>query len=221
MKLIIIHGVYRSRASRNIWLLEEMERPWRLERVIQGYRLPDPAAPDAPRNTLSPDFLALSPQGAVPVMEDGDLVLSESLAINLSLARTYGGELGPRDATEDALMQQWALYGATAVEPSALLLMYAHMEGKAGTPEGRAEMADLAAKLHRPLAVIEAQVARDGHMVGGRFTVADINMAEIVRYAASDVDLMSRYPHLRAWLDGMHARPAFQRMWTKRNAEPL
>jgi glutathione S-transferase len=154
-------------------------------------------------------------------MEDGDLVLSESLAINLHLARTYGGDLGPRYATEDALMQQWALYGATAVEPSALLLMYAHAEGKAGTPEGRAEMAELAGKLRRPLAVIEAHVARNGHMVGGRFTVADINMAEILRYAASDAELMSGFTHLRAWLDRLHARPAFQRMWTARNAEPL
>jgi glutathione S-transferase len=85
--MITIHGVYRSRGSRNIWLLEEIGRPWRLEPVIQAYRLADPAAPGAPRNTRSPDFLALNPQGAVPVMQDGDLVLSESLAINLYLAR--------------------------------------------------------------------------------------------------------------------------------------
>jgi glutathione S-transferase len=218
--LITIHGVYRSRASRNIWLLEEIGRPWRHEPVIQAYRLTDPAAPDAPRNTRSPDFLALSPQGAIPVMEDGDVVLTESLAINLHLARTYGGDLGPQDAIEDALMQQWALYGATAVEPSALLLMYAHVEGRAGTPEGQAEIAALKEKLGRPLDILEAHLARHGQMVGHRFTVADINMAEMVRYAASDSDLMATYPALTSWLKTLHARPAFQRMWTKRNAEP-
>jgi glutathione S-transferase len=218
--LVTIHGVYRSRASRNIWLLEEIGRPWRHEPVIQAYRLADPAAPGAPRNTRTPDFLALSPQGAIPVMEDGDVVLTESLAINLYLARTYGGDLGPRDAVEDALMQQWALYGATAVEPSALLVMYAHAEGRAGTPEGREEIAALKEKLGRPLEVLEGHLVRHGQMVGDRFTVADINMAEIVRYAASDADLMAAYPALASWLEALHARPAFQRMWTKRNAEP-
>lgn len=219
--MITIHGVYRSRASRNIWLLEELGQPWRLDPVVQGYRLPDPHAPGAARNTLSPDFLALSPQGAVPVMEDDGFVLSESLAINLYIARTYGGDLGPRDAPEDALMQQWALYGATTVEPSALLLMYAHTQGKAATAEGQAEIADLGEKLRRPMAVLEAHIAAHGYMVGGRFTVADINMAEIVRYAASDTQLMSAYPKLSAWLNQLHDRPAFQRMWSKRNAEPL
>jgi glutathione S-transferase len=219
--MITIHGVYRSRASRNIWLLEEIGCDWRLDPVIQAYRLPDPAAAGAPRNTRSPDFIALSPQGAVPVMEDGDLVLTESLAINLHLARTYGGDLGPRTAAEEALMQQWALFGATAVEPSALLLMYAQVDGKGGSPEGRAEIADLVEKLRRPMAVLEAHLAAQEHMVGGRFTVADINMAEIVRYAASDTDLMSAYPTVSAWLAALHARPGFQRMWTKRNAEPL
>ena len=92
-------------------------------------RLADLAANGAPRNTRSPDFLALNPQGAVPVMEDADLVLSEGLAINLYLARAYGGDLGPRNAVEDALMQQWALDGATVVEPSALLPMHACAEG--------------------------------------------------------------------------------------------
>jgi glutathione S-transferase len=109
---------------------------------------------------------------------------------------------------EDALMQQWALFGATAVEPSALLLMYAHVDGKGGSPEGRAEIAGLVEKLRRPMAVLEAHLAAHGHMVGGRFTVADINMAEIVRYAASDADLMSAYPKVSAWLDALHARPA-------------
>jgi glutathione S-transferase len=69
--------------------------------------------------------------------------------------------------------------------------------------------------------VLEAHIAAHGYMMGGRFTVADINMAEIVRYAASDTQLMSAYPKLSAWLNQLHARPAFQRMWSKRNAEPL
>jgi glutathione S-transferase len=219
--LITIHGVYRSRASRNIWLLEEIGAPWRLEPVVMANRLADPTAPGAVRNTRSADFLALSPQGAVPVMLDGDLVLSESLAINLYIARTQGGDLGPRDAAEDALMQQWALFGASTIEPSAGQLLYAYRDGKGSTAEGRREMDALVEKLRRPLALLDAHLAAHGHMVGGRFTVADINMAEIVRYAASDADLMATCPHVSAWLQTLHARPAFQRMWTQREAEPM
>jgi glutathione S-transferase len=219
--LITIYGVYRSRATRNIWLLEEIGCPWRLEPVIMANRLPNPTAPGAPFNTRSPDFLSLSPQGAVPVMKDGDLVLSESLAINLHIARAHGGDLGPRSAAEDALMQQWALYGATAIEPAAVQLVYAHRDGKGETAEGRQEMAALVDKLRRPMAALEAHLGKHGHMVGGRFTVADINMAEIVRYAATETELMAACPHVRAWLDALHARPAFQRMWTQRNAEPM
>lgn len=219
--MITIFGVYRSRASRNIWLLEEIGCPWRLEPVIMANRLPDPTAPGAPFNTRSPDFLAMSPQGAVPVMRDGDLVLSESLAINLHIARAHGGDLGPRNGAEDALMQQWALYGATSIEPPAVMLMYASRDGKGETAEGRQEMAALSDKLRRPLAALETHLGAHGHMVGGRFTVADINMAEIVRYAATDAGLMAAFPKVGAWLAALHARPAFQRMWTSRNAEPM
>jgi glutathione S-transferase len=218
--MITIYGVYRSRASRNFWLLGESAIPFDHVPVIQAYRLPDPAAPAAPLHTASPAFLAISPAGAVPVMTDGDLVLSESLAINLHIARTQGGDLGPRDAAEDAQMQQWALYGATAIEPHAVAVLYAHAEGRAATPDGKAELRALKDRLARPFAVLEAHLAGAGHMVGGRFTVADINMAEIVRYAQAEADFLAGFPALDAWLKAAQARPAFQAMWQRRLVEP-
>ncbi len=218
--MITLHGIYRSRASRNLWLLDEMGVGFRHIPVIQAYKLPDPLAPDAPPNTRSPDFLALSPQGAIPVMEDGDLVLSESLAINLYLAQAYGGVLGPKNAAEGALMTQWALYGAATVEPPALAIMFAHAQGRAGTDEGKAEIAAQADILRRPFAVLDEHLARDGLMLGGRFTVADINMAEIVRYAQPEAGLIAEFPALDHWLKACQARPSFQRMWAARDAEP-
>ncbi len=218
--MITLHGVYRSRASRNLWLLDEIGVGFRHIPVIQAYRLPDPAAPDAPPNTRSPEFLLLSPQGAIPVMEDGDLVLSESLAINLYLAQAYGKDLGPQNSAEAALMTQWALYGAATVEPPALAIMYAHAQGRAGTAEGKADIAEKAEILRRAFAVLDGHLADKGQMVGARFTVADINMAEIVRYAQSEPGLMAEFPTLDRWLKACHARPAFQRMWAARNTEP-
>lgn len=217
---ITIHGVYRSRASRNYWLAGEIGLPVVSVPVIQAYRLADPGAAEAPRNTRSPDFLALNPAGSIPVMTDGDLVLTESLAINLYLARTYGGELGPRTPAEDALMQAAALDAATAIEPHSLPILYAHAEGRAATPEGAAEVAAHAAALARPLARLETHFAAHAFLIGDRFTVADINLAENLRYAQAHPTLIPGYPALNRWLAACQARPAFREMWEKRNAEP-
>ncbi len=117
--MITIHGVYRSRASRNYWLADELGLEIRANPVIQGYRLDDPQAKGAALNTASPAFLAISAAGAIPVMEDDGFVLTESLAINMYLARKTGGPLAPTDAREDAQMLQWALYG-TVVDRAAM-----------------------------------------------------------------------------------------------------
>lgn len=214
--MITLYGVARSRATRPLWLLAETGSAYEHVPVIQAYRLPDPAAADAPLNTRSPQFLALSPAGAVPVLKDGGLVLSESVAITLYLAQKLGGDLGPRDAREAALMTQWGLYGATAVEGPALGIMYAVGDGRADAPEVAAARESLA----RPFAVLDAHLAAEGHLVGGRFTAADINMAEMVRYATAAPGMLDAYPALKGWLSRLHDRPAFKAMWAMRLAEP-
>lgn len=218
--MLTIYGVYRSRATRNFWLALELGIEFRHEPVIQGYRLPDPAAPDAPLSTASPAFLAINPAGAVPCIEEDGFVLSESLAINLYLARRHGGPLGPADLREEALMTQWALYAATAIEGPALDIMYAHAEGRAGTPEGRAIVEAAKGRLRRPFALLDAHLGRQGQMVGDRFTVADINTAEVVRYAQAEPGLVAEYPALDTWLSACQSRPAFRTVWERRMAEP-
>lgn len=218
--MLTIYGVYRSRASRNFWLLNELGLEFEHVPVIQANRLPDPAAEDAPFNTQSPGFLSISPAGAVPVLRDGDFVLSESLAMNLYIARKAGGPLAPSDERENALMEQWALYGMTSIEAHALAVMYARGDGRARTPAGEAEIAAEVARLRRPLGVVNSHLREHGHMVGGRFTVADINMAEIIRYAQAEPGLIAAYPEIEAWLAACHARPAFRAMWDRRLAEP-
>ena len=60
---------------------------------MQASRLDNPLSPEAPINTMSAEFLAVNPMGMIPAIKDGDLVMHESLAINLYLARKYGGPL--------------------------------------------------------------------------------------------------------------------------------
>lgn len=217
--MLTIHGVTRSRASRIIWLCHELDLPFRQVPVIQSYRLADATAPDAPLNTLSPEFLELSPAGAIPVIEDEGLTLSESLACTLHLARKHGGPAAPQDYAEDALMGQWSFYGATAIEPDALTVMYLHDRDTLADSEDAALVADAVEQLARPLKVVEDHLAIHAYLVGGRFTVADLNLAEIIRYASGHTDLMQPFPAIRAWLQACHDRPAFKAMWAARAAE--
>ena len=214
--MLKIYGVYRSRATRPLWLVEELGIPFEHVPVIQAYRLPEPMALEAPINTLSTDFLGLNPMGSIPSMDDDGFVLHESLAISLYLARKYGGDIGPKDINEEALMIQWSLFAATSIETPALKIQ----QTKADTDDGKSEIEVAARLLKRPFDVLEKHFSQNSHMVGGRFTVADINVAEIVRYAQGHSALFDNRPALKTWLETCQARRAFKAMWEKRLAEP-
>ncbi len=219
--MVILHGVLRSRATRPFWLLREAGVAFRHVPVIQAYRLADPAAADAPHNTASPAFVALNPQAQIPVMQDGDLILTESMAIALYLARRYGGALGPQTPDEDGEALQWAFLAISAVEGPALDILYPYQFGTAATPEGAAKIAAATQALARPLARIEAHLQGRDWLMGGRFTVADICLAECLRYAQPHPPALAAYPAIRGWLARCQARPAFVAMMVERNAEPL
>ncbi|MFV0384781.1 glutathione S-transferase family protein [Paracoccus sp. (in: a-proteobacteria)] len=214
--MLTIYGVARSRASRIIWLCHEIGIEFRHEPVIQAYRLPDPGATDAPLNTRSPGFLKMSPAGSIPVIDDDGLILSESMACTLYLARKYGMPFGPGNAGEEAQMSQWSFYATAAIEPDTLTLLFLH---EAGKDDGGA-VAKAAERLIRPLQVVEGHLAANSFITGQRFTVADINMAEVLRYAQAHTALIEQFPAIAAWLADCQSRPAFRRMWEARLAEP-
>ena len=90
-----LYGVFRSRASRPIWLLYELGEAFEHVPVIQAYRLKDAKAADAPFNTASPAFLKVNPIGQIPAYVEGDLILTESLAITTYLATLHDGTSAP------------------------------------------------------------------------------------------------------------------------------
>jgi glutathione S-transferase len=218
--MMTLYGVFRSRASRPIWLLYELDLPFTHIPVIQGYRLPQASAPDAPLNTTSAAFLKINPLGQIPAYVEGDLTLTESLAITNHIARTRGGAFGPQSPAEHALIDQWTLFAVTSVETTAIEILYVQRDGMEATPEGQAAISIAAEKLRRPLKRLEAHLAAHSHLVGDRFTVADINLAETLRYAQGHPTLLAEFPAAKQWLETCQARPAFQRMWTARLAEP-
>ncbi len=216
--MLTIYGVYRSRASRNIWLAHELGIPFEHVPVMQIYRLPDPP-PAGVVHTRSPEFLKVNPNGHIPSIDDDGMVLHESLAINLYLARKHGTALAPASIAEEGQMTMWSLWAATEVEDRALDIIY-HRVGNAGRPMDP-KIADAAvAALRGPFSVLDAALAKDGWLVGNRFTVADLNVAEVVRYAQAATELFETAPHVKAWLDACQSRPAFRTMWSEREKEP-
>ena len=218
--MITLYGCYRSRASRPLWLLAETGTPFAHVPVIQAYRLPQASAPDAPLNTTSASFLTINPQGQIPAYVEGDLVLTESLSITNHIARTRGGALGAQTPAEQALIDQWTLLAVTAVETPALEILNVQGAGGDKTPEGQGAIAINAEKLRRPLKRLQAHLAAHPYLIGDRFTVADLNLAECLRYAQGHPTLLGEFPAVKAWLETCQSRPAFQRMWAARLAEP-
>ncbi|MCR0984006.1 glutathione S-transferase family protein [Roseomonas populi] len=205
---LTIYGCLRSRATRPVWAAMELGLDFERVPVIQAYRLKDPAASDAPLNTASPGFRAINPNGLIPALDDDGFVLNESLAITLYLARKAGSPLGPRDAKEEGLTAMWSLWGR-GIEDDCLSIVQKR------DPEAAAD------RLRAPFAVLDKALAEgNGFLVGGRFTVADINLAEIIRYAQPDRSLFEAAPHVQAWITACQARPAFQAMMKEREGEP-
>lgn len=215
-----IYGVLRSRASRPVWMAKELGLSYELVPVVQAYRLERPGAPGAPLNTASPAFLAVNPSGLVPSIDDDGFVLHESLAITLYLASKHGGPLAPRDARETGLTAMWSLWAATRCEPHALAILQ-RLPASAKDRDPAAAAAAVEA-MRQPFGVLDSAL-RDGggFAVGGRFTVADINLAEVFRYAQPAAELFAANPHVQRWLAACQSRPAFREMMAEREAEPL
>ncbi len=218
--MITLYGVYRSRATRPLWALHETGMAFHLVPVLQAYRVTGADAGWTGLTTASPEFLAINPQSQIPALTDGDAVLTESLAITLYIARKSGGALGPASDLETALMEQWALFAVSSVETPALEIHYTVAEGRSTTLEGTALLAVAAEKLRRPMGRLQAWLSVHDYLVGDRFTAADINTAECIRYAQGHPTLLPEFPAVAAWLQRCQNRPSFQTMWAARDVEP-
>jgi glutathione S-transferase len=217
--MLKIYGVYQSRASRTYWMALELGIEFESIPVLQAYRLPDPLAADAPLNTQSPGFIKLNANGHIPTIDDDGLVLGESVAINLYLASKHRGPLAPGSLAEEGLIDQWSLWAVSEVEPHSIRIVQTHDRVLQDTPGGKDTIAVAARLLKRPLAVLEAHLGEQDYLVGERFTVADLNLVEIIRYALSETALFATFPRILAWVERCHDRDAFRKMMAARKAE--
>ncbi|MBD8892201.1 glutathione S-transferase family protein [Roseibium litorale] len=195
--MITLYGdVTKTRANRCSWMLNEIG--------IQHDRKPLSFHPGAEKPA---DFLALNPNGKCPVLVDGEFVLFESLAINLYLARKYGGTLGPQSPEEEALMTQWSFWVATEVEKPLLLLSAVRYLFIPHEP-AEEDTATVLGKLTKAWNVLNAHLENQPYILGERLTAADINVAAVMHFIlVADIDI-SAWPNMKRWLETCLSRPA-------------
>ena len=194
--MIKLYGIPASRASRCLWMLEELGVPY--ENVPVSFI----------GDVQKPEYLAKNPNGRVPTLEDEDgLLVWESMAINLHLAEKYDHGFRPRSQAERAHVVQWSFWGMTEIEPGLIDAFV----NRVMLPEAQRDPAVAAAgeqKLQRPLAVLDRQLGERRWLVADRFTVADLNVASVLGIAPlAQVDLAG-FPNVQRWLGECMQRPA-------------
>lgn len=157
-----------------------------------------------------PDYLALNPNGKVPTLVDGDVVIWESHAIVRYLAATYGaGTLWPTDPRTRAAADQWTDWTATTFQQAWLSVFEAVIR----TPQNKQDPALIArakANAERHYAMLDKWLAGRRFIGGEGLSYADIVAgASMFRWMTMPIARPSM-PNLEAWYSRLEARPAFR-----------
>ncbi|KIQ06342.1 MULTISPECIES: glutathione S-transferase [Pseudomonas] len=210
--MITVHHLNNSRSQRILWLLEELGVEYQIKRYER-----DPKTMLAP-----PELRAVHPLGKSPVVTDGDLTLAESGAIIDYLANRHGPALlPPADSPERLRCNYWLHYAeGSAMPPLLLKLVFDKVENSPmpffvkPVARGIAQkvknlLINPQLKLH--LDYLEGELGKSTWFAGEQFSVADIQMSFPLEAATSRGGLDASRPRLKAFLERIHARPAYQR----------
>jgi glutathione S-transferase len=204
---IKLYGIPMSRASRCLWMLEELGVPYE--------NVPIHFVGDAQK----PDYLKLNPNGRIPTLDDDGLLLFESLAINLHLARKYdaGKGLWPKAPDDQSRAIQWSIWAMTEAEPPVMKLLM----NRAFLPEPQRNEAEAKAgeqALAKPIGVLEGALRGRPYLLGDSFTVADLNVDAVLGWASSIGKLkFESTPNVAGWLKRCGERPALARAMGRRS----
>lgn len=211
--MIVVHHLNNSRSQRILWLLEELGLEYEIKRYQRN------------RETMlaPPELKAVHPLGKSPVISDGDIVVAESGAIVEYLTAREGNRFVPAAGTPARLRYtQFLHYAEGSLMPQLLLkLVFDKMEtapmpffvksiasGIAQKVKGSFILPQIA--LH--LGYLEAELGKHPWFAGEEFTAADIQLSFPLEAAAARGGLdAGRYPKLSAFLERIHARPAYRR----------
>ena len=192
---VTIYGIAFSRAFRVLWAANELG--------LDYTHIPTHFI----KESKQPEYLAVNPNGRVPALVDDGLVLFESMAINLHLARKYGAPLQPGSPEDEAMAVQWSFWVVKELEDTLLQAMFAAL-GLFGQEADRDKAQAILGKVARPLGILNSRLEGRDWLVGDGFSVADCNVAGVMQSArVSRLDL-SAHPAVAGWMDRCYARPA-------------
>ena len=196
-----IYGIARTRAFRALWMAEELGLAYEHLPIEIG---------DA--GARAPEFLAINPNGRLPFIDDGGFVLFELLAITLYLAKKHStGKLYPGTLEGEAKTWQWTSWALNEVD-RGVNIWSLHAVRLPAAERDAAKRDEALKVLAAPFKVLDAAVAKQNYLLGGDFTVADLNVAAVISRAV-DMDL-SAVPNLKAWLTRCLVRPAARKALT-------
>ena len=203
--MLTVHHLGKSQSERIVWLCEELEIPYELKRYAR----------DSVTMLAPPDYKALHPIGAAPVITDGDLVLAESGAIVDYIMARYGkGRLVLRaDDPDFAQFLYWFHFANGTLQAGMGRLMLLNWLKLA---EDNPMLAATRARVDRAFDLVDARVRDAEYLAGSTFTTADIMMGfslTTMRYF-QPYDL-ARCPNVVKYLGRVGARPAYQRAMEK------
>lgn len=164
----------------------------------------------------SPAYLKLNPNGLIPVLVDGDLVLYEAAAICLHLADTHpSAGLAPAlGSSERAHYYKWLVWLTNTMQATLMHYFYPERLVDAGNADGAAQVkAHVTARVHGCLAQIDAQLASQGGpwLLGNDYRAADAYAFMLCRWTRGFAERPARdWPHIGPYLQRVLARPAVQ-----------
>jgi glutathione S-transferase len=196
--MLTVHHLGVSQSERIVWLCEELGLPYRLQRYDR----------DTTTRMAPAEYRALHPMGIAPVITDGDLVLAESGAIiEYLLAKYDGGRLAiAADQPNFADYLFWLHFANGTLMPSEMSNMLAMLLGAKDSPSSLLKRGD------RAFAIVEQRLGEAPYFAGAEFTAADIIMLfPLTTMRAFSRRDLAALPNVRAYLQRIGARPAYQR----------
>jgi glutathione S-transferase len=195
---ITVHHLENSRSQRILWMLEELEMPYEVQRYERNRK-----------TMLAPPALRqVHPLGKSPVIQDGSVVIAETGAIIEYLVEKADGRLGPPPHRDAILRYRFFLhYAEGSLMPPLLVMLVLGREPIFGK-RGQARIQPM---IDVHLDYLERELAGRPWFVDDALTAADIMISFPLEAARTRAGLGPSRPNLIAWLDRIHARPAYQR----------
>jgi len=213
--MLTVHHLNNSRSQRVLWLLEELGVPYEIVRYQRQANMRAPA-----------ELYAVHPLGKSPVITDQGNTIAESGAIVEYIVDSYGeGRLIPPAGTPERLRYSYWLHYAegSAMPPLLLKLLFTLMPKRAPAllrplvrkVSNQALTSLVNPQLKQHMAFWEAELGKSEWFAGDEMTAADIQMSFPLEAAAARAGLDQGHPKAMAFLDRIHARPAYIRALEK------